>query len=92
MAPLLPLIRGHHERLDGTGYPDRLLGDQIALSVRCLTVADIYDALTSDRAYRRALGAEGALRIMREEANAGMWDARLIELMGSVVDDTSRTA
>jgi putative two-component system response regulator len=87
MAPLLPLIRGHHERLDGTGYPDRIKGDQIAVSVRCLTVADIYDALTSDRAYRRALTPESALRIMREEAQAGMWDERLIERLGNLVAD-----
>jgi putative two-component system response regulator len=85
MAPLLPLIRGHHERLDGSGYPDRLKGDAIPLPVRCLTVADIYDALTSDRAYRRALPSEGALRIMREEATVGMWDVRLIDLLTRVV-------
>jgi putative two-component system response regulator len=87
MAPLLPLIRGHHERLDGTGYPDRLRGDQIALPVRCLTLADIYDALTSNRAYRRALPPEGALKIMREEAGVGMWDVRLIDLLAGIVDD-----
>jgi putative two-component system response regulator len=87
MAPLLPLIRGHHERLNGTGYPDRLQGDQIPLPIRCITVSDIYDALTSDRAYRRALNIDGALRIMREEASTGMWDMRLIELLGSVIED-----
>ena len=85
MAPLLPLIRGHHERLDGTGYPDRLKGDQIALSVRCLTIADIYDALTSDRAYRRAMTQEAALVVMREEASMGMWDARLIDTFAEML-------
>ncbi|HEY6548695.1 MAG TPA: HD domain-containing phosphohydrolase, partial [Vicinamibacteria bacterium] len=55
MAPLLALIRGHHERLDGKGYPDGLRGDEVPLALRCLTIADIYDALTSDRAYRKAL-------------------------------------
>jgi len=84
MAPLLPLIRGHHERLDGSGYPDQLRGAQIPLIVRCLTVADIYDALTSDRAYRRALTPEGALRIMREEASVGMWDRSVIDLLEQV--------
>jgi putative two-component system response regulator len=87
MAPLLPLIRGHHERLDGTGYPDRLKAEQIPVSVRCLTIADIYDALTSNRAYRRALTPESALRIMREEATAGMWDQGLIERLGNLVAD-----
>jgi len=91
MAPLLPLIRGHHERLDGSGYPDRLRGDQIPMAVRCLTVADIYDALTSDRAYRRALTSEGAFHIMREEASVGMWDPSVIDLLEQVVTaDASR--
>src|SRR6185503_12257448 len=85
MAPLLPLIRGHHERLDGSGYPDHLRGEQIPTSVRCLTVADIFDALTSDRPYRRALNREGALRIMREEAGVGMWDSSIIELLDRIL-------
>jgi putative two-component system response regulator len=79
MLPLLQLIRGHHERLDGKGYPDGLKGDAIGLPLRCLTLADIYDALTSDRAYRRALPKAHALRIMREEASLGMWDLSLID-------------
>jgi putative two-component system response regulator len=79
MAPLLYLIRGHHERLNGTGYPDGLKGDAIPLPLRCLTIADIYDALTSDRAYRRAMPRDSALKIMREEASMGMWDQRLID-------------
>jgi len=90
MAPLLPLIRGHHERLDGSGYPDRLRADQIPVAVRCLTVADIYDALTSDRAYRRALTPDGAFRIMREEAGVGMWDRAVIDLMEQVVAANAR--
>jgi len=86
MTPLLPLIRGHHERLDGSGYPDRLRGDQIPVAVRCLTVADIYDALTSDRAYRRALPREQAFKIMREEASLGMWDLGLIDKFADMLD------
>jgi putative two-component system response regulator len=79
MGPLLPLIRGHHERLDGKGYPDGLRGEEIPLSLRCLSIADIYDALTSRRPYREALGREKALEVMRQEASVGMWDAGLIE-------------
>lgn len=85
MAPLLALIRGHHERLDGKGYPDGLRGDEVTLVLRCLTIADIYDALTSDRAYRPALEQEKALEIMRREASVGMWDARLIDTFAGVV-------
>jgi len=85
MAPLLPLIRGHHERLDGRGYPDGLRAEAISVPLRCLTISDVYDALTSNRAYRKAMPREAALRIMREEAAAGMWELRLIDLFGDKV-------
>jgi len=52
---VLPLIRHHHERMDGSGYPDGLYGEQIPLTVRALQIVDICDALTSDRSYRRNL-------------------------------------
>jgi putative two-component system response regulator len=86
MLPLLSLIRGHHERLDGRGYPDGLKADQISLPLRCLTLSDIYDALTSDRAYRRALPKEQAFKIMREEASLGMWDMSLIDKFNDMID------
>src|SRR6185295_17941125 len=63
MAPLLPLIRGHHERLDGRGYPDGLKAEAIPVPLRCLTVADVYDALTSDRSYRKAMPIADALTL-----------------------------
>src|SRR5262249_48727578 len=80
MAAIVPLIRGHHDRLDGRGYPDRLAGAAIGKPLRCLIVSDIYDALTSDRAYRKAMPRESAFRVMREEASTGMWDLELIEI------------
>jgi putative two-component system response regulator len=80
MAPLLDLIRGHHERLDGRGYPDALQGDGVPVPLRCLTVADVYDAITSDRSYRKALPRDRAFKIMSEESSIGMWDARLVDL------------
>ncbi len=85
MVPLLLLIRGHHERLDGRGYPDGLRAEEIPLSLRCLSISDVYDALTSDRAYRKALSRESALLIMREEAGVGMWDLRLIDVFAESV-------
>jgi putative two-component system response regulator len=84
MAPLLPLIRGHHERLDGRGYPDALKAEQIPVALRCLSVADVYDALTSDRSYRKAMTAEDALALMRNEARVGMWDLRIVDTMAEV--------
>jgi putative two-component system response regulator len=85
MSPLLHLIRGHHERLDGRGYPDALKGESIPLALRCLTTADVYDAITSDRAYRKALTRDRALEIMREEASVGMWDARVIDTFSNTL-------
>lgn len=80
MAPLVALIRGHHERLDGRGYPDALRGEAVPVPLRCLTIADVYDAITSDRSYRKALPRDRAFKIMSEEAGIGMWDARLVDL------------
>ena len=50
-------MRGHHERLDGSGYPDGLRGKELSLEVRILGVCDVYDALTSERVYRRPISA-----------------------------------
>lgn len=63
-----PIVRNHHERWDGTGYPDRLKGEEIPLTARILCVADVYDALTTARSYRGALSQEKALEIMQSEA------------------------
>jgi len=57
---ILKVVRHHHERYDGTGYPDRLKGEQIPLGARILAVADAYDAVTSERPYREAMSAEAA--------------------------------
>jgi putative two-component system response regulator len=74
---VLPIIRHHHERHDGSGYPDGLRGDQIPLTAAILQLADVYDALTTDRPYRKASSPEVALRIMDEEAARGWWDRNL---------------
>jgi putative two-component system response regulator len=75
---ILPVIRHHHERLDGSGYPDGLSGDKIPLRARILQIADIYDALTTDRPYRKALSSEEAAEILRTEAGYGWLDASLV--------------
>ena len=85
MAPLVDLIRGHHERLDGRGYPDGLKAEQIPIPLRCLTIADVYDALTSDRAYREAMTHDEALEVMQREASAGMWDVRIIDAFAEML-------
>lgn len=80
MRDVIPLIRHHHERLDGSGYPDGLKGAQIPLLVRVISVADVYDALTSTRTYRAAMPPEKALAILAEEASKGWWDADVVKV------------
>jgi putative two-component system response regulator len=78
LRPILPLIRHHHERMDGSGYPDGLYGEEIPLKARILQVADVYDALTNDRPYREAVSSEEALEILHRQAMHGWLDASLV--------------
>lgn len=82
---VLPAIRHHHEKLDGSGYPDNLVGDQVPLAARVLQTVDIYDSLTTDRPYRRALRPVEALEIMRKEVIRGWWDASLVGELETLV-------
>jgi putative two-component system response regulator len=81
----LPLIRHHHERLDGSGYPDGLQGEQIPVTIRALQIVDICDALTSDRSYRQNLPLPSALMILYEEADRGWLDGDLVSQFASLV-------
>jgi putative two-component system response regulator len=78
LAPVLPIIRSHHEKWDGTGYPDGLSGEDIPLLARILQIADIYDALTTERPYKEALPHEDAVRILLDEVRQGWRDPRLV--------------
>jgi putative two-component system response regulator len=80
LKPVLPIIRHHHEKWDGSGYPDGLRGDQIPLLARILQMADIYDALTSPRPYKEAFSPDHALELMREETGRGWRDPRIFKL------------
>jgi putative two-component system response regulator len=71
---VLPIIRHHHERMDGSGYPDGLKGDAVPLTARVLQVVDIYDALTTQRPYKLAFPPKMALNTMEEEVRRGWWD------------------
>lgn len=79
LRPVLPIIRSHHEHWNGSGYPDRLGGEDIPLLARILQTVDVYDALTTERPYKRALNHNEAAEVMRREANSGLWDASLVE-------------
>jgi putative two-component system response regulator len=74
---VLPIIRHHHERLDGSGYPDGLTGEQIPMGARVLQIADVYDALTTARPYKGPFSPEDALEVMTEEVRKGWWDPAL---------------
>jgi putative two-component system response regulator len=76
---LIPIIRSHHERLDGQGYPDGLSGDRIPVLVRVISVADVYDALRSDRPYRAGMPHGECLAILRQDAAGGSLDPELVE-------------
>lgn len=78
------IVRHHHERLDGTGYPDGLAGNTIPLGARIVAVADVYDALTSGRPYRSALSHTEALGVLRE-ASGRTLDERLVGLLVDIV-------
>lgn len=85
---VLPIIRWHHERQDGSGYPDHLKGDQIPLMARVLQTADIYDALTTDRSYRKALSSERAFAILKDEVRRGWWDGALVNEFEALLKDS----
>ena len=79
MRGVLPIIRHHHERWDGTGYPDRLTGNQIPFLAQVFQIIDIYDALTSERPYKPAFTPEKALEIIAEETAKGWRNPELVE-------------
>ena len=82
LAQVADIAHGHHEKLDGTGYPRGIQASQIAIETRMMTVSDIFDALTaSDRPYKKALPAQRAIEILDMEAKAGMLDRAVVELV-----------
>jgi putative nucleotidyltransferase with HDIG domain len=81
-----PIIQSHHERWDGKGYPHGLAGDEIPLSARVVALADVYDALTSERSYKRGLSHDEAMEIMRKDIGTA-FDPELFALFETVVSD-----
>ena len=76
LRDVVPIVKHHHERLDGTGYPDRLKGEAIPLLARVLAVADAFHAMTSDRPYRRAMSADQAFYELRRSQQ---YDPNLVD-------------
>ena len=86
LKSILPGVRNHHEAFNGKGYPDKLKGDEIPLMARIIAVADSYDAMVSDRPYRKGMPVERLEDIFRRGANE-QWDPRVIEAFFAVKDD-----
>jgi len=85
---VLPIIRHHHEKFNGSGYPDGLVGERIPIEARVLQVVDIFDALTTDRPYRNALSAQQAFAILWEEVSKGWWDPLVLRAMEQQIQET----
>ncbi len=78
LADIIPMIKHHHERYDGNGKPDGLMGDEIPLGARIISIADTYDAMTSTRPYRKAMKKGVALTVFESEISNGQWDQELV--------------
>ncbi len=86
---VLPIIRHHHEKLDGSGYPDGLRGDAVPVTARVLQIVDVYDALTTERPYKKAFPVAEALQTMKEEVAKGWWDPRIFEQFEQLVRNST---
>lgn len=94
LAPLRPIVRQHHERLDGSGYPDGLAGDDVHFLAQIVGICDAYDAMTTTRPYRDALGRGDACRELLEDGRRGKLNAAFVDtFVGLLMNDhfSSRT-
>ena len=89
--PVAPLVRAHHEKWDGTGYPDGLSGEEIPLGARILTAVDVLDALASDRQYRKAMPLTQAIEILKRDSGK-MFDPRVVEVLVRLYVDLEQEA
>jgi HD-GYP domain-containing protein (c-di-GMP phosphodiesterase class II) len=89
-ATIKPIIRWHHERADGRGYPDALRGEEIPLSAQVIGIVDVWDALTTDRSYRKAMTHEAALEQMTQ--SRGWWRKSVYDaFMTAIGQPTAQT-
>ena len=83
----VPIIRWHHERLDGSGYPDGLKGDEIPVTAQLMVIVDVYDALATDRPYKNAFPREVCFDILRADAQSGWWNSEYVEALIEVIQE-----
>lgn len=91
LRPLVPLVRHHHESYDGSGYPDGLKGEEIPLGSRVIIVADAYEAMTSDRIYRKAPGHDHAMAQLRKYSGI-QFDPKVVRTLGQVIQKRGAAA
>jgi HD-GYP domain-containing protein (c-di-GMP phosphodiesterase class II) len=86
---IISIVRHHHERYDGTGYPDGLKGESIPLLTRIVTLADSFDAMVTDRSYRKALQWEEVIRRIKEGAGV-QFDPHLVQILLKMMDEKGK--
>jgi len=89
LKEVLKIIHHHHERYDGKGYPDKLKGELIPLEARIISIADAYDAMTSDRPYRKGMPKEKALQFLKK-GRGTQWDSQLVDHFIEIVSDNGK--
>gem|GEM_PF-2526003 len=87
LEPYLPFVLRHHERIDGSGYPDGLRGAELTLPVQLVSIADAFDAMTSSRPYRSVRDDLSAIQVLEEETTRGRWDPALLSLLVAATTD-----
>jgi putative two-component system response regulator len=87
LREMLPVIRSHHERPNGSGYPDGLAGDEIPVEARIVCLADVYDALATTRSYKRAFTRERCIAILRDDTAKGLFDPPVVEAFAAYLSD-----
>lgn len=88
---LLPIIRWHHERMDGKGHPDGLMGDQIPVPARICSITDAFDAMTSNRPYRKGISPVQAAAIFERELGTGQWDKDILQIFINLIRKSSHS-
>jgi HD-GYP domain-containing protein (c-di-GMP phosphodiesterase class II) len=91
LRPLVPIVLHHHENFDGSGYPEGLKGDEIPLGSRIIIVADAYEAMTSDRIYRKAIGHDRAMEQLNKYKGA-QFDPKIVRALEQVVQKKGKDA
>lgn len=86
LEPIVAFVHRHHERLDGSGFPDGLSGPEIPFPIQVVSIADAYDSMTSSRAYRSVFSREKAMSTLRDEAARGLWNQSLPDALEKALD------